>query len=269
MGGAPRPYVGRRAGEGHPYLRKVRTVDDDKGRLILKGRVLDRQNRPKFRVAYLDFGSVNFDAENATQRYPERVDITIDELTGAFRIAVYPASNGEAWVGKMTLIDYNGKPYVDYRVLPADGEVDFFAAAKATSLENVVWPEGETPVLVSDYNKPGGPLQLTDDGTIGDAQVPGDFLRVDDNRIPELRNYVTKADYLEALANNRKTVVHRFDEADVWEFDYSTVGIDYHPIVQTFETDGSELEGALSYPVGTTKVLVEWGAPTSGVLVLR
>lgn len=238
--------------------------------LILKGRVLTRLGTPKFQYGTLYFTKNNYDEFTGSQLFDEPVDIAIDQVTGAFRVKLYPGTNGDAWTAKMRLIDYNGRVYTDYRVLPPNGEVDFFRAAKAISTEDVSWPEQEHPILVSDYNKPGGPLQLTDDGTIADNHIPGDFLRLNDERIPELRNYVTLEDYLDGLAQNRKTIVVGFpDSAMEWRVDYAERGIDYTPMVQTLESDKTELEGALSYPVGTTEVVVQFDAPTSGVMILR
>jgi hypothetical protein len=244
-------------------------LNENVGELIVKGRVLTRTGTPKFRVGVLYFAQKNYDETAGVQLFDEPVDVEIDS-NGAFRVSLYPGTNGDAWVAKMKLTDYNGRVYSDYRVLPAEGEVDFFRAAKAISTEDVTWPAQEHPILVSDYNKPGGPLQLTDTGTIADRHIPGDFLRVNDDRIPELRNYVTLEDYLDGLAQNRKTIVVEFvDSSTEWRVDYAEQGIDYTPMVQTLESDKTELEGALSYPVGTTEVVVQFDAPTSGVMILR
>lgn len=240
------------------------------GELILKGRALTRQDKPMFRIGTLKFQNSSYDSVNGVQHFPEDVEIQFD-ANGAFRVSVWPGTSGESWVGRMDLVTHTGRPYVDLRVLPAEGEVDWFFAPRATEEEKVVWPSDRFPVFVDDYNKPGGPLQLTNNGTIAESHIPGNFLRVDDYRLPELflKEYLTDAEYKQDQERRRRTQSIEFQSSMRWEYDYSVLGIDYQPIVQTFDSDRTELEGALSYPVGTTTVLVEWDAPTSGVLVLR
>lgn len=242
----------------------------DDGELILKGHATTREGKPKFRIGVLRFPKASYDEANSVQHFEEGVDIAFDSL-GRFRVSVYPGSSGEAWIGQLNLTDYRGKVYREARVLPATGEVDWFTAPFATDEDLVMIPENRYPILTTDYNKPGGPLQLTDQGQIQDSHIPGDFLRVDDDRLPDLfmKNYLTAPDYYNDQKAQRRTYQVQFFNQTEWVFDFSELGIDYVPLVQTFDSDMSELDGALSYPVGTTKVLVEWDAPTSGLLVLR
>ena len=235
--------------------------------LIIKGRVLSRSNNlSRFEYAIFEFANTAYDEVEGITRLPEALRTKMG-ADGAFRFEIEPSTNGDGWVGRLRLVDRSGRAYVDTRVLPASGEVDFFTLAKATDIDNVTWPEGETPVLVSDFNKPGGPLQLTDLGTIADDHIPGTFLRVDDSRLPELvlANYLTEEEYAaDQLAQNSRQQV--FPEAMFWEYDH---GLPYCPLVECIQSDGTVLIGAVTYPVNTTKVRIDWDAPTSGTLIVR
>lgn len=237
-------------------------LDDDK--LIIRGRILSRTNQPRFREVSFHFGQVNYDEQGQITRLPEQVTVPMDQ-NGRFDLTLYPSTNDTAWVVKATFTDYDGRIFTDYRTMPPTGIVDFFKTPKATSIENVRWPNNETPLLISDLNKPGGPLQLTDNGTISNEHIPGDFLRVNDERIPELVNYVTWEDYETDQQNRTAREVH-FSEAMVWEYDH---GLPYKPGIDVVEEDGSILNGGVTYPIGTTKVVVEFDAPTSGTMIIR
>lgn len=238
-------------------------IDDDK--LLIRGRVLSRTKQPRFRIATLVFQETAHDNEAEITSPPESIDIAVDPVTGRFACELYPRTNGGGWTAKLVLVSFDGKVYTDYRVLPATGNVDYFECPKATNMDAITVPTGGTPILVADYNKPGGPLQLTTNGTIADQHIPPDFLRVDDDRLPELQNYVTKVFYeQDQLA--RRSISQEFQNAAVWEFDH---GLPYKPMVECIETDGSVLFGAVSHPVGTTKVVVEWDQPTTGTLIVR
>ena len=234
------------------------------GKLIVKGRITDRLGNPKFRLAHFEFKTAADDPDNERHYLPETVAFGMDS-TGAFRVSLFPGTNGQAWIATMVLTDFDGQMYLDKRTLPAEGEVDFFACPSAMDIDDVVWPEGETPILVSDFNKPGGPLQLTDQGTIGTAQMPSNFIRIDDERLPDLVlwNYITRDEY-DADQNARIEI--EFPSSLTWLTTYIT---GYRPIVECVQSDGTTIEGAVSYPVGTNTILVEWDAPTSGVLILR
>lgn len=240
-------------------------MDDDK--LLIRGRVLSRSGAPRFRVASLVFQETAHDDEAEITRHPEKIDIEIDAVTGRFATEIYPSTNGGGWVAKLVLISFDGKVYTDYRVLPATGNVDYFECPKATNMDAIVVPTGGTPVLVSDYNKPGGPLQLTTDGTIDEHHIPPDFLRVNDDRLDgiDLANYITKQFY-EADQLARRSTSQEFQNASVWEYDH---GLPYKPLVECVETDGSVVFGAVTYPTGTTIVRVEWDQPTTGTLIVR
>lgn len=240
-------------------------IDEDD--LIVRGRVLSRHNNaPMFRMAQLAFFETNTDMQAQITRVAETLNCPMGD-DGRFDVRFSPSTNGAGFVCKLTLIGLDGSIHTEHRTLPATGIVDFFQCPQATELANTRWPNGETPILVSDYNKPGGPLQLTDNGTIDNDHIPGDFLRVDDPRVEniELSNYVTKAFY-EADQLTRTSITVPFNTAEVWEFDH---GLPYRPLVECVESDGSVVVGAVTYPVGTTKVRVEFDAPTSGTLIVR
>lgn len=210
------------------------------------------------------FAQTAYDEQAQITRLPESITIPVNN-EGRFDLRLSPSTNGLGWVIKASFTAMDGKIYTDYRSMPATGIVDYFACPKVTQLENVRWPNGETPILISDYNKPGGPLQLTDNGTIADSHIPPEFLRVDDPRMPELANYITKTFYFEDQAARNSLAIH-FASSTVWEYDH---GFSYDPLVVCKEEDGGVLYGSVSYPVGTTKVVVEWDAPTSGTLIVR
>lgn len=244
------------------------------GTLVISGRVLSRSGKPRFRYGDFVFEEHAYDEANQIMREPETVraimsgpwDADADpNLFGFFRVVLYPSSNGVGWVSKLILTDVDGNTFVDRRIMPPEGEVDYFACAPAVDLDDVVWPVRETPLLVSDFNKPGGPLQLTDQGTISDEHIPGNFLRVGDERMPDLQNYLTTQGY-ETDQLSRNSVQIQFPSSVKWVYDH---GKSYRPLVMCVQSDGTELFGAVTYPVGTTKVQVEWDAPTSGLLIVR
>lgn len=236
-------------------------MDDDE--LVIRGRVLSRTGQPRFRLATLVFQETAYDTEAEIVRAPERIDIQVDPVTGRFATKIMPSTNGGGWVAKLVLTTFDGKVYTDHRILPATGNVDYFQCPKATNMDAIMHPTGTTPILVEDFNKPGGPLQLTTDGTIADQHIPPEFLRVDDERMPELVNYVTK-EFYEADQLARRTISREFFNSTAWEFEHGLPGM---PIVETIETDGSVIWGAVSYSSG--KVLVEFDAPTTGTLIVR
>ncbi|UVF61517.1 hypothetical protein SEA_DALANDE_104 [Gordonia phage DalanDe] len=237
-------------------------LDDDV--LLIRGRVLSRTGQPRFRMATLVFQETAYDEEAEITRHPESVDIQVDPSTGRFATKLFPSTNGGGWVAKLVLVTFDGKVYTEYRTLPATGNVDYFQCPKATNMDAITVPTNAVPVLVADYNKPGGPLQLTTDGTIADQHIPPEFLRLDDERMPELANYVSKPFY-EADQLTRNSITREFNNATVWEFEH---GLPYRPLVECVETDGSVLIGAVTYPT-TTTVVVEWDAPTTGTLIVR
>ena len=247
---------------GHYTYPEEVAVAYEPGKLIVKGKILNRLGKPKFRRGEFEFLTMNYEEQTETQRVPEVVAFEMDNA-GAFRVELFPSTNGEAWIGRLLLVDFEGRPYIDKRILPSAGEVDYFQCASALDMDEVTWPEGHTPILVSDFNKPGGPLQLTDQGTISPEHIPGDFLRVDDQRIPELVNYVTKEFY---FADQNKVKEFPMTSSLQWIAPYDTA---YKPIVECVQSDGSTIEGEVSYPPGTNKVVVNWEAPTSGLLILR
>lgn len=235
------------------------------GQLIVKGRILSRTGEPRFRRGTFEFLQMQYDDTNDTQRLPETVPFELAP-DGSFRVVLYPATNGAAWIARLKLQDFDGRLFVDKRTLPPHGEVDYFRCPRAVEdTDDVHWPERETPILVSDFGKPGGPLQLTDQGTIPEDAFPNMFLRVDDERLPELQlwNYLTRDEYEKDQNTVRE---YPFGPSLLWEASYD---MDYRPVVECVQSDGTVIHGAVSYPVGTKKVLVEWDAPTSGVLILR
>ena len=238
-------------------------VDEDV--LIVRGRILSRTHLPRFREITFHFAQVDYDTEAQITTLPESITCPLDS-NGRFDVKLYPTTNNVGFVMKGVFTSFDGKVYVDYRTMPATGIVDYFECPKATAKENVRWPDGETPILVSDYNKPGGPLQLTTQGTIDNKHIPADFLRVDDPRVEhlDLTNYLTKVEY-EADQITRNSISISFTNQDVWTY---THGFPYRPLVQCVESDGSVLLGAVSYPSSTT-VRVEWDAPTTGTMIVR
>lgn len=242
---------------------KGQDVDEDD--LIIVGRVLSRTGQPRFRNASLVFQDTNYDTEAQTTSLPESIDCELDEATGVFRVVLNPRTNGEGFMVKLVLVAFDGQPYVDYRICPPTGRVDYFSLPKATNMDAVRLPTDAVPVLISDYGKPGGPLQLTDNGTIAEENIPPDFLRIGDDRLPELKDYVTKAFYLQDQIARRSTEV-QFTGEQTWEYDH---GLPYHPHVVCVETDGNTIMGGISYPVNTTKVIVDFDAPTSGTMYLK
>ncbi|AZS07967.1 hypothetical protein SEA_KABOCHA_121 [Gordonia phage Kabocha] len=247
------------------HMTNPTQIDEDD--LVVRGRVLSRyDNRPMFRSAQLSFFETNTDNQAQITRVAETLNCPMGD-DGRFDVRFSPSTNGAGFVCKLTLVGLDGRLHVEHRTLPATGIVDFFQCPEATELTNTRWPNGETPILVSDYNKPGGPLQLTDNGTIDNDHIPGDFLRVDDPRVENitLSNYVTKMFY-EADQLTRNSISIHFSNQEVWEFDH---GLPHTPLVECVEDDGSVLQGAVTYPVGTNKVRVEFDAPTTGTLIVR
>ena len=238
-------------------------VDEDV--LYVRGRILSRTMQPRFREVVFHFAETNYDTEAQITRLPETIHCDMDS-NGRFDVKLYPSTNGTGFIMKGVFTAYDGKVYVDYRIMPSTGVVDYFECPKATAKENTRWPNGETPILVSDYNKPGGPLQLTTQGTIDNKHIPADFLRVDDPRVEhlELTNYLTKVEY-EADQLTRNSISANFTNQTVWEYEH---GLPYKPLVECVDQGGDVVIGAVSYP-GVTKVRVEWDAPTSGTLIVR
>lgn len=237
----------------------------DEDVLIVRGRILSRTHQPRFREVVLHFAETNYDTQAQITRLPESITCPMDS-TGRFDVKLYPSTNGAGFIIKGVFTAFDGKIYTDYRTMPSTGIVDYFECPKATAKENTRWPNGETPILVSDYNKPGGPLQLTDRGTIDDKHIPGDFLRVDDPRVEhlELSNYLTKIDY-EADQLVRNSLSVPFTNQTIWEY---THNLGYRPLVECVDQGGDVVMGGVSYPDSTT-VRVEWDAPTSGTMIVR
>ena len=233
--------------------------------LTIKGRILGRDGSARFREITFHFAEVTQDNTTRITRLPEAITVPMN-ATGLFQTTISPSTNGTGFVVKAVLTEYNGAVFSDFRTLPASGEVDYFTCPRATSLNNVRWPNGETPILVSDYNKPGGPLQLTNDGTIADSHIPDDFLRVDDPRLGtiDLANYVTKA-YYEADQITRRSITVPFTSSLVWQYAH---GFPYRPLIECIDLGGDVVIGGVSYPDVTT-VRVEWDAPTAGTMIVR
>ncbi|AKL88383.1 hypothetical protein BH789_gp102 [Gordonia phage GMA6] len=235
--------------------------------LVIRGRILSRTGQARFRQIVFHFAELNRDDATKVTRLPEAITVPMDQ-TGLFEVAINPSTNGGGFIIKAVLTTFSGEIFTDFRTLPATGTVDYFQCPRATSLDNIRWPNGETPVLVSDYNKPGGPLQLTDEGTIDDSHIPPDFLRIDDPRLEDiglnLSNYVTKV-YYEADQLARRSITIPFTNLDVWEY---THNMGYRPLVACIDQGGDEVHGAVTYP-DTATVRVEWDAPTSGTMIVR
>ena len=233
--------------------------------LVIRGHILSRTGQAVFRHIVFHFAELTHDTTTGVTSLPEAVSVTLDSA-GKFEASIIPSTGGTGFIVKGVLTAYDGKVFTDFRTLPSTGSVDYFACPKATSIDNIRWPGGESPVLVSDYNKPGGPLQLTEAGTIDDSHIPDDFLRVDDPRVEtiDLSNYVTKTFY-EADQIVRRSLTVPFTGLSVWEYHHA---LGYQPLVSCIDQGGDVVYGAVTYP-DTATVRVEWDAPTSGTMIVR
>lgn len=233
--------------------------------LVLRGRVLDPNRKPRFRVGRMEIARPMYSDETDTYYTEGGRDFAFDE-TGFFRFEVASPADDEAFVGRLLMTDFDGRVYSDRRVLPPSGDVVWFECPKA--VDGTWEPEAEetrTPIFVSDYNKPGGPLQLTNDGTISDKHIPSDFLRLDDPRMPELSAYLLKTDYERDFVQRLSQEFHFPDTQLAW---LAIHNLPYRPAgVTTVQNDGTEIVGSVSYP-GHQQVLVQWSVPTSGIMYL-